>query len=123
MKFFKQISIILAICLVADGITMLFSIPIPASVVSIVLMAVLLIFNIVKEKQIKDTADFLLSNMAIVFLPLSVAVIEELGILKGNIITVIIICVISLICTFFSAYFSVCIVEKLINRIRRETDE
>lgn len=123
MKILKQICIILGICLVAEGISMVISIPIPASVIAIVILALLLSFKVLREKQIRETSDFFLSNMAIVFLPVSVATIDELGILKGNLIAFLTICLISLICTFFGAYFTVCIVEKLISKKGGEENE
>lgn len=117
MKILKQLGIILLICLVAEVIVSLLPFAFPSSVTAILLLAVLLIARIVKEEQIKETADFLLSNMAIVFVPISVGMADDLGLLKGQLAGFLIVTAISLILTFVGTYLTVRIVQKCMGRL------
>lgn len=118
MKILKQITIILLLCLVSEGISILLPFAFPGSVIAIIITAILLLTKIIKEKEIKEASDFLLANMAIVFLPISVEIVEELGVLKGHMAGILIVAFISLFCTFFASYFTVVLVEKLMNKLR-----
>jgi len=118
MKFFKQVILILMISLLAEGLALVVPIAIPSSVFAIVIMAALLGTRVLKEKQIESTADFLLAHMAIVFLPVNMGILEDLGILKGYVIPFFIILLISLLCTFFVSYFVVVFVEWMVKKQR-----
>lgn len=117
MNILKQLGIILLICLVAEVIVSLLPFAFPGSVTAILLLAVLLITRIVKEEQIKETADFFLSNMAIVFVPISVGMADDLGLLKGQLAGFLIVTAISLILTFVGTYLTVRIVQKCMGRL------
>lgn len=119
MKILKQVSLILGICLVGEALVAILPFAFPSSVMAILLLAVLLIGKVIKEKQIKETADFLLSNMALVFVPLSVGMIEELGVLKGQAMGFIIVVCVSLIITFLGTYVSVRLVQKCMGKLRK----
>lgn len=122
MKILKQITIILLLCLISEGISILLPFAFPGSVIAIIITALLLLTKIIKENQIKESSDFLLSSMAIVFLPISVEIVEDLGVLKGHVAGFIIVVFVSLFCTFFTSYFTVVGVEKIMNKIRGGRD-
>lgn len=119
MKILKQISLILGICLVGEGVVSVLPFAFPSSVAAILLLAVLLLCRIIKEKQIKETADFLLSNMALVFVPLSVGMIEDLGVLKGQLAGFMVVVFVSLLLTFLGTYLSVRIVQMCMGKAMR----
>ena len=115
-KILKQLGIILALCLVAEVIASLLPVTIPSSVIAILILALLLTFKVLKEEQIKETADFMLDNMALVFVPISVGMIEDLELLKGQVVGFLVVVCISLVLTFLGTYASVRIVQKCIKR-------
>ena len=77
-KILKQLGIILAICLAAEFIVSLLPIAFPSSVMAILILALLLFTKILKEEHIRETGDFLLSNMALVFVPISIGLLWKL---------------------------------------------
>ncbi|MFQ8899271.1 MAG: CidA/LrgA family protein [[Clostridium] scindens] len=79
-----SLGIILAICLAAEFIVSLLPIAFPSSVMAILILALLLFTKILKEEHIRETGDFLLSNMALVFVPISIGMVEDFGLLKGQ---------------------------------------
>lgn len=116
LKILKQLGIILALCLAAELIVSWLPIAFPSSVMAILILAALLGFRVLKEKQIQETADFLLSNMALVFVPLTVGMIEDLEVLKGYVAGFLIVVCISLILTFLGTYAAVRVVQKLMTK-------
>ena len=106
-KILKQLSIILCLCLIAEFIVSLLPITFPSSVMAILILALLLGTKTLKEEQIQETGDFLLSNMALVFVPLSIGMIEDLELLKGQIVGFVVVVMISLVLTFLGTYASV----------------
>ncbi len=115
-KILKQLGIILALCLVAEVIASLLPVTIPSSVIAILILALLLTCKVLKEEQIKETADFMLDNMALVFVPISVGMIEDLELLKGQVVGFLVVVCISLVLTFLGTYASVRIVQKCMKR-------
>ena len=110
-KILKQLGIILALCLVSEVITSLLPVTVPSSVIAILILALLLTIRFLKEEQIKETADFMLDNMALVFVPISVGMVEDLELLKGQILGFLIVVCISLILTFLGTYASVRVIQ------------
>lgn len=64
MKILEQIAAIFAIYLISLGIVEVLPFTIPVSITSMIVLFILLFFKLIKEKQIQETADFLLKNMA-----------------------------------------------------------
>lgn len=121
-RILLQLSIVLILCLAAEGMVSLIPFAFPSSVAAILIFALLLALKLIKEEQIRQTADFLLSNMALVFVPLTVGIIEELDLLKGQVIGFLLVVFLSLILTFLATYGTVRIVQKLLCR-RGESHE
>ena len=86
MRILNQLGIIFGILGVGEIISSLFSnfITIPGSIVGMIILFLLLQFKVIKEETIKDVADFLLSNMAIFFVPAGVSLINSFGLIKDN---------------------------------------
>ena len=71
--------------------------PIPASVYGLVLMVILLLTKVVKLEMVEETADFLISMMGIFFVPASVGLMNSLDMVKGSIVQLFVMCVVSTI--------------------------
>ena len=67
MGIMAQIGIVLAVCLVGEGIAALLPIPFPASVISMVLLFLLLAAKLLRPHHIKEKSNFLITNMACFF--------------------------------------------------------
>lgn len=91
MKIFNQLGIILGIWASGELISSLLSsfIKLPGTIVGMIILFLLLQFKIIKEETIKDVADFLLSNMALFFVPAGVSLTNSLGLIGDNIVVLI----------------------------------
>lgn len=123
LKVLKQLGIILALCLVAEAIVSLLPFAFPSSVMAILILTVLLCTGILKEEMIKETADFMLASMALVFVPLAVGIAEDIEILKGHIIGFSLVLFLSLVITFVGTYASVRLVQICMLRRKKKEDE
>ncbi|MFR9063370.1 MAG: CidA/LrgA family protein [[Clostridium] scindens] len=82
-----------------------------------ILILALLLFTKILKKSIRETGDFLLSNMALVFVPISIGMVEDVGLLKGQLAGFLIVVCISLVMTFLGTYASVRIVQICMKRL------
>lgn len=119
MKVITQIGIVFMICLMGEGIAKILPIPFPASVISMILLFILLLSKILKPDHIKEKSDFLLKNMAFFFMPGGVTIMENYELLKGSIVQLIVICLVTLILTFAATACTVKAVMKLQNKRRK----
>ena len=83
MKYIKQFGIILGISCICELCKNVIPIAIPASIYGLVLMLLILRLGILKLEQVKETANFLIEIMPIMFIPAAVGLLESWGILKG----------------------------------------
>ncbi len=95
MKIFKQLLIILVINFAGELLSRWLSLPLPGSIIGMLLLLILLFTGIIKQEQIAETADFMLDNMAFFFIPAGVGVMVSYHYLDGNYSAVISLIVIS----------------------------
>lgn len=94
-KYIKQISIIIGICLVAELLEDLLPLPVAASIYGLVLMLLALITGVLPLEEVEDTADFLLSNIALLFIPPTVGMMDGVDIIREMALPLIVICVVT----------------------------
>lgn len=100
MKILKQIALVFGLFWVCQGIEALLPFPLPASVISLLLMLVLLCCKVVKEEKVKDLANFLMDNLAFFFVPVAVGIMQYVDVIRQNTVAFLTICVVSTILTF-----------------------
>ena len=96
MKFLKQFLIILAVSLMGEICKAILPLPIPASIYGMVFMFVFLLTGIIKLDQVKDAGKFLIEIMPVMFIPAGVGLMSSWGVLKGVLIPVSVITVITI---------------------------
>lgn len=116
MKIFNQILILFTICLAGLFISSMLPIVIPGSVISMLLLLFLLILKIIKPKHIKETAEFILANLAFFFIPVTSGVAEYFDVLKDSILAIVFICVFTTVLTFAVTAFTVTLIMKIIDK-------
>ena len=89
MGIMAQIGIVLAVCLVGEGIAALLPIPFPASVISMVLLFLLLAAKLLRPHHIKEKSNFLITNMACFFVPAGVGILRYADVLWVNLLPLI----------------------------------
>lgn len=97
MKYVNQFGILVTVCTMAELLYILLGLPIPASVYGLVLMLLLLILKVVKLEQVDDVASFFISIMPILFLGMTVGLMETVSGIGDEIIPLIIIVLLSTI--------------------------
>ena len=77
MNIMAQLAVILGVCLAGEGIAALIPLAFPSSVVSLILLMILLLTGVVKERQIQTVSGFFIANMAFFFIPSFVGTLEH----------------------------------------------
>ncbi len=95
MKIFKQFLIILIFSFLGLILENILPFKIPASVLGLILLFLALEFKIIKKSDIQETADFLKDNMAFLFVPLTVGLMNDWDILQTNLLNLIIIMIVT----------------------------
>ena len=116
MNLIFEWGILFLICMAGEGIAVLLPITIPASVISLILLLILLLSGVLKERQIRQSAAFLTENMGILFIPAAVGTLEYLDVLKAQAIPFLLITVVSTPFVYFITAWSVQLLMKLFNR-------
>ena len=85
MKSLKQLMIILLAYILGAVVQNAFNLPIPATVLGLILLFVALYKKIVKIEMIEDICNTLISHMAFLFLPAGVGLMTSFNLIKENI--------------------------------------
>jgi len=93
MKYIKQFSIIILISLIGETLAQVLPFTIPASVYGLFVMLLALCLKIIKPMHVKETSDFLMDVMPIMFVPASVGLMVSWGMLKEILVPVLIVSV------------------------------
>ena len=95
MRYIKQFAIILAVTCVGEILKYFIPLPIPASIYGLVLMLVLLMTRKVRLDSVKETAEFLIEIMPMMFIPAAVGLLVSWSQLRPILIPVLVITVVS----------------------------
>ena len=95
MKYMKQIGVIATIAFIAELLYFVVPLPIPASVYGMAILFFSLCFGIIKIEMVQDVADWILSIMPIFFIAPTVGLIEAFEDIKGQVLPLVLICIIS----------------------------
>lgn len=115
MKTLGQIFIILLISLLGELLNYLIPLPIPASIYGIVILFSLLEFRVIPLRAVKETGDFLVSIMQLMFIPAAVGLLESWNVIRPNWLPYILI---TLISTFVVMFVSGRVTQAVIRRTR-----
>ena len=77
MKLYVQLMIIFMISLVGEGISSVFHLPVPGSIIGLVLLFLALQFKLLRLRHVNAVGNFLLANMTILFLPAAVGIMDR----------------------------------------------
>ncbi len=120
MKLFKQVIWIFLLCCMGDIVSLLLPFPFPGSVIALILLFLLLLFKALKPEQINIFSDFLLKNMALVFVPSTVSIIAYLNVFSNILWKFLLICCITTVFTFYCTAYSVKLTMYLLNKRRNK---
>ena len=118
MALIKQFAIIFSIYSISDIFYKSLKLPIPENVIGMLILFILLITEIIKEHHIDKASDILIGNMSLLFVPATLAIMEEYKYIKEEIVPFIIICVFMVVVTMVSTGLIAQILENIFNRLR-----
>ena len=101
MPVAAQLCVIFAVCLVSEGLSALLPFSFPASVLAMVVLLLLLLCKALKPRQLQQTANFLLGNMPLFFVPACVGIIRYIDVLFQNFWAVVLISLLTTPLVFF----------------------
>ena len=91
MKLYVQLMIIFMIFLVGEGISSVFHLPVPGSIIGLVLLFLALQFKLLRLRHISMVGNFLLANMTILFLPPAVGIMDKFQVIAPYLLPIILI--------------------------------
>ncbi len=121
MNMIRQLAMIAALCLAGEFLSILIPIAIPGSIIGLILLLILFLSHAVKPSALDTAGEWLLSNMAVFFVPAAVSLLSEVSVLAENGLAIFVICIVSTVLTFAATAYTVKLVSALQNRGRRRS--
>ena len=114
-----ELAVILAVCFLGDVLVTLLPFNFSASVLSMIILLVLLVTKVIKFDYIKNSASFFTSNMAVLFIPYGVKLLQYLDVIKENLLLFLIVVLVTTPIVYGVTAFTAQLVMKLV----KEGDE
>lgn len=111
MKLFKQFLLIISFTYAGDIVSKLLHLPIPGSVIGMVLLFAALSFKIVKVDDVETVGVFLLDNLSILFLPAGVGIMVYFPVIRETWWTL-------LIATFVVTILTMVVVGRIVQAVK-----
>ena len=111
MKLYVQLMIIFMISLVGEGISSVFHLPVPCSIIGLVLLFLALQFKLLRLRHISMVGNFLLANMTILFLPPAVGIMDKFQVIAPYLLPIILI-------VFGAIVLNVCVIAVVVQLIK-----
>ncbi|WP_049476656.1 CidA/LrgA family protein [Streptococcus constellatus] len=93
MKLYVQLMIIFSISLIGEGISYLFHLPIPGSIIGLIFLFLALQFKMLRLRHVSVVGNFLLANMTILFLPPAVGIMDKFHVIAPYLLPIVLIIV------------------------------
>ena len=120
MKYLKQFGIIMGVTCIGEILKYFIPLPNPGSIYGLVLMLILLSTKVIKLEQVKETGEFLVEIMPVMFIPAGVGLLTSWGQLKSMLIPV---CVITVVTTFLVMIVTGKVTDFVISKKEGKKDE
>ncbi len=91
MKIYVQLMIILVFSVLGETLSTLLHLPVPGSIIGLVLLFLALQFKVIRLRHINQVGQFLLANMTILFLPAAVGIMDRFDVVAPNLLGIILI--------------------------------
>ena len=112
MKLYVQLMILFVISLIGEGISSFFHLPIPGSIIGLIILFLALQFKWLRTRHVNIVGNFLLANMTILFLPPAVGIMEKFDIIAPYLLPIVLI-------VFFAAVINIILIALVVQFIKR----
>ena len=109
-----ELAVILAVCFLGDVLVTVLPFNFSASVLSMIILLILLVTKAIKFDYIKNSASFFTSNMAVLFIPYGVKLLQYLDVIKENLLLFLIIVLVTTPIVYGVTAFTAQLVMKLV---------
>lgn len=120
MNTMTELAVILVICLAGEWAAALLPFAFPASVISMIFLALLLMTGVLKESMIRTVSNFLVVNMGLFFVPALVGTLQYADVLKACIVPFLAVTFLTTPLVYAAAAWSV---QALMKRARKKEGE
>lgn len=120
MKYFKQLLLIFFLTLVGSFISAYLPLPIPGSVIGLLILFILLLTKVVKKEHLSEMSTFLIQHFSLFFIPAAVILINVAPEIGKKIGPFLIVVIASAILTFLSTIYTVKLVVYIQSKIKGE---
>ena len=108
MKLYVQLMILFVISLIGEGISSFFHLPIPGSIIGLIILFIALQFKWLRTRHV----NILLANMTILFLPPAVGIMEKFDVIAPYLLPIVLI-------VFFAAVINIILIALVVQFIKR----
>lgn len=116
MKYLQQLMIILGAYLLGVIIQTALSLPIPGTVLGLIILFLGLYSGIIKVEMIEDMCEILISHMSFLFIPAGVGLMTSFNLLSGKIIAFSLIILISTVIVWIVTAYVVKFLRKVCSK-------
>ncbi|UOQ95632.1 CidA/LrgA family holin-like protein [Halobacillus shinanisalinarum] len=103
IRIILQIGILYVFSMIGDAVHNIFHIPIPGSIIGLILLLICLLYKIVPLKIIEDGASFLLSFLPLLYIPAMVGIMKYPSLISSSGAILFLVVVMSTIVTMIAA--------------------
>lgn len=107
MKLYVQLMIIFSISLIGEGISNVFHLPIPGSIIGLIILFLALQFKWLRLRHVNMVGHFLLANMAILFLPAAVGIMDKFHLIAPYLFPIVLIIFVAIVLNVIVIAFTV----------------
>lgn len=120
MKYLKQLMIILTAYFLGMILQVALKLPIPGTVLGLILLFFALWTGIVKVEMIDDICEVLISHMSFLFVPAGVGLMTSFGVLKGKWVPFLTIIIISTVVVWIVTAYVVNLLRRVMTHERAD---
>lgn len=111
-KLYVQLMILFVISLIGEGISSFFHLPIPGSIIGLIILFLALQFKWLRTRHVNMVGNFLLANMTILFLPPAVGIMEKFDVIAPYLLPIVLI-------VFFAAVINIILIALVVQFIKK----
>lgn len=97
MKLMRQFGIITGICFIGEVIQRAFNLPLPGSILGMIILFLCLYTGLIKLDTIREVSGFLIDHLAFFFIPAAVGLLNYADVIRLNIAAFLVISLVSTI--------------------------
>ncbi len=119
MGVFKQLAILIGCLAVGEFVVWLTHVPVPSSILGMLLLTALLQMKVVKLEWVSALSDFLVANMGFFFVPPGVALMLYFDIIKAEFVPIVVAVIGSTVLVLVMTGWSHHLTRKLMKKLKK----